>query len=48
MKLAAIRMRLNRATSRRNRSQIQRRLMLRDPYALPEVPRRFRAERSAV
>lgn len=45
MKYAAIRLPRQRTTARRNHATILRRLLLRDPFAMPEVPRRPRRER---
>lgn len=42
MKYAAIRLPRLRTTERRNHATILRRLTLRDPFAMPEVPRRPR------
>lgn len=47
MKYAAIRLPRQRTTERRNHAIILRRLTLRDPFAMPEVPRRPRRERGA-
>lgn len=45
MKLASIRQPRQRTTERRNHATILRRLTLRDPFALPEVPRRPRRDK---
>lgn len=47
MKLARLRQSINKTTDRRNHNTILRRLKLRDPDAMPDVPRRPRRPKAA-